>query len=257
MATKKKTSKARGGDAVAADALGAAIDEAVGGDTDSLFSLLAQGGGTDRGGVNMELAQAFAREVAARGDEGDDLIEEMAALDDVDAEEGSAEEFLSICGLLAHGERAALDAGRIDAAKEALERTAQDPRERLQSAAAATMTRMGQGHGPKLLVDHFSKYLGTTAIDSYVLAALARRAWLDTFASPEPIIVKLDQIFTQLAKSGPLLEKTATAQRTMKVLESAPAAMAEKFPEAIAAFFDKWATDTGKRIPRIIAANRR
>jgi hypothetical protein len=254
MGTKKK--KASEGTSVGAEALKAAVDEAIGGDTDTLFALLAENGGTDRGEVDMELAESFAREVASRGEEGDDLIEEMAALDVVDAEEGSPEEFLSICGLLAYGERAAQDGGRIEAAKEALVRTAQDPRERLQSAADAAMARIGQGQGPRLLVDHFSKYLATTGIDSYVLAALARRPWLDTFDTAEPIIEKLNQVFTQLAKSGPLLDKIKTTQRMMKVLEKAPRGIAQKFPQAIAAFFDKWSADTGTRIPRIIAANR-
>jgi hypothetical protein len=254
MATKKTASKAKSG---GGEALQAAITEAIEGDTDTLFALLSESGGTDRGEVNLDLAHSFAREVATRGEEGDDLIEEMAALDEVDAPEASPEEFLSICGLLAYGERVAGDIGRIDAAKEALERTAQDERERLQTAADAAVTRMGEGQGPKLLVDHFSTYLGTSDIDSYVLAALARSPWLDTFTSPDPIVEKLDQVFRQLAKSGVLFDQVATSQRMMKVLESTPAAIAKKFPEAMAAFFAKWAADTGKRIPRVIAANRK
>jgi hypothetical protein len=204
----------------------------------------------------MDLAQAFAREVAKHGEDGDDLIEEMAALDSVDAPEGSPEEFLTIAGLAGYGERVAQDIGRIEAAKEALERVAQDPRERVHSAADAAVTRMGEGQGPRLLVDHFSTYLKTSSIDSFVLAALARHPWLDTFDSPDAIIEKLDQAFRYLAKAPPLFDKQRTGKRTMRVLQSTPRAIAQRFPEAIVAFLDKWATDTGKRIPPIIAANR-
>jgi hypothetical protein len=252
MGTKKKAP----GGSVTPKALAAAVDKAVGGDTDTLFSLLTENGGTDRGEVNMDLAQAFAREVAKHGEDGDDLIEEMAALDSVDAPEGSPEEFLTIAGLAGYGERVAQDIGRIEAAKEALERVAQDPRERVHSAADAAVTRMGEGQGPRLLVDHFSTYLKTSSIDSFVLAALARHPWLDTFDSPDAIIEKLDQAFRYLAKAPPLFDKQRTGKRTMRVLQSTPRAIAQRFPEAIVAFLDKWATDTGKRIPPIIAANR-
>jgi hypothetical protein len=255
MGTKRKEGNAAGG-SVSPKALKTAVAEAVGGDTDTLFSLLKKNGGADRGEVNMDLAQAFAREVAKHGNDGDDLIEEMAAVDSVDAPEGSPEEFLTIAGLAGYGERVAQDIGRIEAAKEALERVAQDPRERVHSAADAAVTRMGEGQGPRLLVDHFSTYLKTSSIDSFVLAALARHPWLDTFDSPDAIIEKLDQAFRYLAKAPPLFDKQRTGKRTMRVLQSTPRAIAQRFPEAIVAFLDKWATDTGKRIPPIIAANR-
>lgn len=253
MATKKKATGGSG----TSDALESAVEAAVGGNTKKLFSLLAKGGGTDRGEVDMALAESFARAVAKHGADADDLVEEMAAMDDVDAEEGSPEEFLSVCGLVAYGERVAADMGRFTDALAALERAAQDPRARVRAAADAAVTRMGQAHGPKLLVDRFSAYLKTADVDSFVVNALARAPWLDTFDTAQPIVEKLDQCFRQLAKSPPGLDTIPSAKRMMEALKSTPAIVAKKFPDAIVDFLKKWSAEPGPsgRIPPIVAAN--
>jgi hypothetical protein len=238
------------------DALRGAIDAALAGDTTSLFALLSANGGTDRGTIAWDVADAFATAVASRGAAADALIESMAAMSRVPAPGGSPEEFLTVAGVVALGERAARDASRLDAGIKAIERASLDKREPVLLAADEAMTRMGAGHGPKLLVDRFSQYLKTSNIDSHVLTALGRPQWLDTFTDPEPIIVKLDQAFRQAAKSPPLYDTEKRPQRLKKVLETLPATIAKKFPDAIVAFLTTWTSDSGKRIPGLIASNR-
>src|SRR6185503_5282237 len=113
MATKKAAGKKQGG---GPEGLDKAVTAAIGGETKKLYALLKKSGGTDRGEADVSLAQSVARALAERGADADELVEEMAAMDEIDAEEGSAAEFIPFCGLYAHGERAARDASAIDAA---------------------------------------------------------------------------------------------------------------------------------------------
>src|SRR5579863_4251490 len=86
-----------------------AINQAIAGDRDALDELCEDNLWRDDGDAELDELDRVARRLAASGADADDVIEEMAALDEVDCEEDTAEEILPIVGLLALGHRLAAD----------------------------------------------------------------------------------------------------------------------------------------------------
>jgi hypothetical protein len=220
------------------DELDAAIAQAGNGDRDALDELCKQALWRADGEADGDALNRVAQRLGAA--RADDAIATLAALSRVKCPEGTPEEILPMVGLLAHGHRVAADVSRLEPLVAALEKVAQDRRARVRAIAPLALACAGATHGARLL-ERFSRYLKTGDLDSFVLEALARDEWLSRFDDAQPLIDKLDQCLRACAKS-PSWESVAVNVRLSEALRHVPAAIAARFPDAVKALFDRWAT---------------
>src|SRR5690348_15883768 len=84
-----------------------ALEQAIAGKEADLFRLLEVGSGLLGVRMNLDLALTFAEECVRLGPKVDPLAYRMADLPPDEARGASPKEFLSVCGVLAVGARAA------------------------------------------------------------------------------------------------------------------------------------------------------
>ncbi|HVH45735.1 MAG TPA: hypothetical protein VM925_25450 [Labilithrix sp.] len=163
--------------------LTAALQRAIAGNTADLFRQLELQSGLPGPRMNMNLGIAFSQECAALGPKADDLAYAMANLPPDEARGASGKEFLSVCGVLAVGARAAVAKENAirDRALVLLEEKADDPRFRVRDAVPLALAMLGgkmKGDLAERVESWMDRYFHATA----VIRALSEPVWLETFA---------------------------------------------------------------------------
>jgi hypothetical protein len=216
------------------DKLAAALERAVdGNDTAELLELLRRSSGLPGPRPNLELARAVGAEIARREARGDRLLAELARAED---------EYLRIVAAQAFAARSLAPGGdkRRAAARAAealadLQQLAEDPRH---------LVRTGVIDALRLRLDA----LGEPAVDELVawtdgylqahiaVEALCDRALLNKLPNAAPLLARLDEAF-RLADDSPRAAERTQGMRVLRQgLPAQIAALAARYPEALAWF---------------------
>jgi hypothetical protein len=224
--------------------LGAALERAIAGSTSDLFRQLELRSGLPGPRVNTSLAQAFAHDCAALGARADELAYRMASLHPDEARGASGKEFLTFCGVLAIGERAASAKDRAvrDRALAMLEERADDVRFRVRDAVPLALAAMGRTMKAELaerLAPWMDRYFHAAA----VLRALAEPSWLESFGPDEsaPVLEHLQSAF-DLAHDAPRSAFRYPGHKALvEALGAAPRAIARRFAQPMFELYTAWA----------------
>lgn len=237
-------------DGLRSEALTAALEEAIRGKPERLYSQLALVSGLPGTRANMPVANAFANDCAARGKDADRLVFAMASMSAEAAPGASEREFIPMCGVLALGARAARDATLRDKALATLSTAAEDLRFRVREAVPMALVRMGETAGASL-VDDVSSWTDGFFQAAAVLIALSDRAWLSTLDDPGPPLARLDEAFI-LARDAPRAAARWPGRKALvDTLAVAPTPLAARFGVPV---FDLLATWSKTEMPELRAA---
>lgn len=224
--------------------LGAALERAIAGNPSDLFRQLELQSGLPGPRINTSLALGFAHDCAALGARGDDLAYRMANLHPNEARGASGKEFVTVCGILAIGQRAtaAKDRGVRERALALFEERADDVRFRVRDAvplALATMGREMKAELAERLLPWMDRYFHAAA----VLRALAEPSWLETFAPDEHARpLELLQNAFALAHDAPRSAFRYPGHKALvEALGTAPRAVARRFAQPMFALYAQWA----------------
>ncbi|MBX3216420.1 MAG: hypothetical protein KF850_30560 [Labilithrix sp.] len=224
--------------------LAAALDRAIAGKSADLYRQLELQSGLPGPRVNLNLGLAFAFECARLGARSDELAYAMANLPPDEARGASGKEFVSMCGVLAIGARAAGAKERAvrDRALALLEERADDVRFRVRDAVPLALASLGGAMKGELVArvePWMDRYFHATA----VIRALADPAWLETFAvdDHEPPI-RLLQAAYDLAHEAPRSAFRYPGHKALvEALGSAPKAVARRFAAPMFERYALWA----------------
>ena len=229
-----------------------ALERAIAGKTADLFRQLELQSGLPGPRVNMNLAVAFAYECASIGPKTDDLAYAMANLPPDEARGASGKEFLSVCGVLAVGNRAmvAKENAVRDRALVLLEEKADDPRFRVRDAVPLALAMMGQKMKADL-ADRVEPWMDRYFQATAVIRALSEPIWLETFAHDayyQPINL-LDSAFV-LAHEAPRSAFRYPGHKALvEALGWVPKAVARRFSQQMFDRYAIWAE--GVKIPEL------
>jgi hypothetical protein len=239
--------------------LSVALESAVAGKTAELFRRLELASGLPGPRVNLQLALGFAADCARLGSKADALAYGMANLSASELRGASPQEFLSMCGVLAVGARAAV--AKENAVREKalllLEEKADDPRFRVRDAVPLALAMLGakmKGDLAERVEPWMDRYFHATA----VIRALADPTWLETFAVDDyyaPITLLHDAFM--LAHEAPRSAARYPGHKALvEALGYVPKALARRFGVPMFDRFGIWAE--GVKIPEmrdVILAN--
>ncbi|OJY25841.1 MAG: hypothetical protein BGO98_35160 [Myxococcales bacterium 68-20] len=229
-----------------------ALERAIAGKTADLYRQLELQSGLPGPRVNMNLALAFAHECAGIGPKVDDLVYAMANLPPDEARGASGKEFLSVCGVLAIGNRAmvAKENAVRDRALVLLEEKADDPRFRVRDAVPLALAMMGQKMQADL-ADRVESWMDRYFQAAAVIRALAEPTWLETFphdAYYQPI--NLLHAAFMLAHDAPRSAFRYPGHKALvEALGSVPKAVARRFSQQMFDRYAIWAE--GGKIPEL------
>lgn len=161
----------------------AALERAAGGQPAELYRQLELQSGLPGPRMNTRLAAAFAQDAARLGARVDRLLWEMATLPANEARGASGKEFVSVCGVLGIGARAATDAELRPRALELLEERADDLRFHVRDAVPIALAAIG-ARMPDL-TEHVRPWMDRYFHAAAVLLALAMPGWLESFGKGE------------------------------------------------------------------------
>jgi hypothetical protein len=216
------------------DKLAAALERAVdGNDTAELLELLRRSSGLPGPRPNLELARAVGAEIARREARGDRLLAELARAEDEYLRIVAAQAFAARS--LAPGVDKRRAAARAAEALADLQQLAEDPRH---------LVRTGVIDALRLRLDA----LGEPAVDELVawtdgylqahiaVEALCDRALLNKLPNAAPLLARLDEAF-RLADDSPRAAERTQGMRVLRQgLPAQIAALAARYPEALAWF---------------------
>lgn len=224
--------------------LSSALARAIAGSTSELYKKLELQSGLPGPRMNDVLANAFAHECHALGPKVDELVYAMASLPPDEARGASGKEFLSVCGVLAIGARAASakQPASRDRALELLEDKAEDPRFRVRDAVPLALASLGSVMKLEL-AERVSGWMDRYFQAAAVLRALAVPSWLETFATGAhaPVIELLHAAFV-LAHEAPRSAFRYPGHKALvEALGQVPKAVARRFGASMYDQYKVWA----------------
>jgi hypothetical protein len=224
--------------------LTAALARAVAGNTADLFRQLELQSGLPGPRMNMNLGVAFAQECVALGAKADDLAYRMAALPADEARGASGKEFVSVCGVLAIGARAASakDAKLTDRALEMLEEKADDVRFRVRDAVPLALASLGSSMRGEL-ADRLDGWMDRYFHAAAVILALAEPSWLETFPhDAADVPIRFLRAAFELAHDAPRSAFRYPGHKALvEALTSTPKAVARRFGPQMFDQYRAWA----------------
>jgi hypothetical protein len=234
------------------DALSAAYERAVKGDTRALYDLLTRGSGLPGPRANQNLVDAFAEETRSRGAEADRLIAAMAALDADQAPGASALEFIPMCGVAGIGARAAADDRVRDRMISALHDRADDLRFRVRDEVVASLARVGARTGEALASD-LSSWMDGYFHAAAVVRALTDTAWLSQIASPDRVLARLDDAFALLKDAPRSAARYPGHKALVEALHAAPGVIAARFGVPVFDMLERWSREKDPALREIVS----
>jgi len=201
-----------------------------------LFTLLRRFSGLPGPCPNEKLGWAVANAVAAYGSRADGLVAELCSVGRGRVPEKGTAEFLPIVGAFCLAARfsSGADAESVLGGLRAL---AEDPRHLVRESvvtALGEMTHRARDELVELLGNWTDGYLSA----SVALDAMTTRSWLDGVRSPEPLLARLDEVFS-LAESAPRADQRSQGYRTLlKTLPEGLARLMDRFPDATVAWLE-------------------
>lgn len=222
----------------------ASLERAIAGSPADLFRQLELQSGLPGPRMNTHLAVAFAHDCAAFGEKADDIAFTMANLPPNEARGASGKEFVSVCGVLAIGARAALskDAAVRERAIVLFEEKADDVRFRVRDAIPLALAMLGATMKNSLAVrlePWMDRYFQAAA----VILALAEPAWLETFShDSHELPLELLQAAFVLAHEAPRSAFRYPGHKALvEALGKVPRAVARRFGPSTFELYARWA----------------
>lgn len=213
-------------------ALGRALDAAIQKRPEALYAILTRGSRLPGVRPNLELADRFAAECAARGRVADAFVRDMATLD-ADRAPGATElEFLPLCGVAALGLRGASDPSSVPRVLPILEAASEDLRFRVRDAVIPALARVGAVLGQDLLVNvepWMEGYFSAAA----VLLAVARTEWLSRIDEPSLLVARLARAFELARDAERSAERYPGYKALIVALGESPGVVATRFGEPV------------------------
>ncbi len=224
--------------------LSAAFERALTGNRAELSRQLELQSGLPGPRINLPLAQAFAHECVRVGASADSLIETFVKLEPNEARGASGKEFLSVCGVLGLGQRAATarDPALMNHALGLLEEKADDLRFHVRDAVPLALASLGAVL-KRDLCERVAPWMDRYFHAAAVLLALAQPMWLETFGpdDSEPIVMLLERAFS-LAHDAPRSAFRYPGHKALvDALSAAPKAIARRFSQPMFDLYARWA----------------
>jgi hypothetical protein len=224
--------------------LSAAFERALTGNRAELLRQLELQSGLPGPRINLPLALAFAHECVRAGASADPLIEILVKLEPNEARGASGKEFLSVCGVLALGQRAASvrEPKMFANALRLLEEKADDLRFHVRDAVPLALASIGSVL-KRDLCTHLEPWMDRYFHAGAVLLALAQPTWLETFGPDDhaPIVALFEAAFT-LAHDAPRSAFRYPGHKALlDALCVAPKAVARRCSQAMFDLYARWA----------------
>jgi hypothetical protein len=201
-----------------------------------LFTLLRRFSGLPGPHPNEKLGWAVAHAVAAYGSRAEGLVAELCAVGRGRVPEKGTAEFLPIVGAFCQAARFASGAD-AESVLSGLRTLSEDPRHLVREGVVAALDEMSHAAG-KELVELLGAWTDGYLSASVALDAMTKRSWLDGLKSPEPLLARLDEVFS-LAESAPRADQRSQGYRTLlKTLPEGLARLMDRFPDATVAWLE-------------------
>jgi hypothetical protein len=210
---------------------------------EALFALLRRLSGLPGPRANDALATAFGEEVAKLGPRADDLVKQLAAVDDVRAPTGTDGEFLPMVAAACLGARlkTAETGAPLAAVLSDLRPLADDTRHKIRESVVRSLVDASRARGDDLagaLSAWSDGYLGAAV----ALEALTQRNWLDRARSAAAALERLGEAF-DLVESAPRSDQRSQGYRLLvKIMSEAPARLLDRFPRETLAWLESKVT---------------
>jgi hypothetical protein len=237
------------------EGLSHALEAAIGGDRRDLYDRLRRASGLPGPRLNVALAEAFAAEVARRGESSDRLLAAMLALDERVAPYGHVDEYLVILAVWGIGARAAADAKVRGKLLELLEEAACDrTRFRVRDAVAAALVEIARAVGPSF-VDVLEKWASDEQpfLSLAVATAMGEGDLLATLG-PEGSARVVDALFARVVREHRAGRRHDAFRRLCKVLEVTPVAAVVRHP-VVADVLVRHAAGEDEELREVLAMN--
>jgi hypothetical protein len=239
------------------DPLGRALDDAVAGRRDALYTLLARGSHLPGTRINAALADAFAHACRARGAPADAVILALARLTPDEAPGATPLEFLPVCGIFALGARAATDETVRDRFVTELHAHADDARFRARDAVVQSLARVGSAAGDELL-RHVASWMDGYFHAAAVLRALTQKGWLGGIHDSAAAVARLEEAFALVQHAPRAAARWPGHKELLLALGEAGAALATRFGVPVFDLLVRWSTSSDpairETVERTIAA---
>ncbi len=217
-----------------------ALEAALSGKTDALYTLLAKLSGLPGTRVNLGMVEAFATEVAAIGKRGDALLRAMILLDADFAPGGSAHEIVPVCAVYALGLRGRDPSARAMAI-DLLHAASDDLRFRVRDAVPIGIARIGEVVGDPL-VREIAPYMDGYFHAAAALGALGIAGFLDATKDAAEVTARLHEGFMLVKDANRSASRYPGHKALMDALLVVPPKLARRYPSEIVAEVDVWAT---------------
>jgi hypothetical protein len=205
-----------------------------------LYKALGLASGLPGTRMNITLANAFATECSAHGEKADALAFTMATLDADEAPGATELEFLPVCGVLALGARAALDANVRPKVLPVLHDLSEDLRYRVREVVPHALARIGEKTGDALLRD-VAGWMDGFFQAAAVLVALADARWCDTLNDAELVVTRLDEAYALAKNASRSASRYPGHKALVEALGVAPGALAVRFGVHVFDMLERWA----------------
>lgn len=252
----------RGGEGLRNETISTALGEAIAAGSGRsseaprmrLYKALGLASGLPGTRMNITLANAFATECSAHGDKADALVLAMATLD-ADSAPGATElEFLPVCGVLALGARAALDAKMRRKVLPVLHDASEDLRFRVREIVPQALARIGERTGDALLQD-VAGWMDGFFQAAAVLLAMADPRWCDAMTDAALVVERLDEAYALAKNASRSASRYPGHKALVEALGVAPGALAARFGVPIFDMLERWAVTEMPELREAIQKN--
>jgi len=232
-----------------------ALERAAAGNSADLYRQLEMLSGLPGPRMNTILAAGFALDCARLGAKVDRLIWDMASLPANEARGASGKEFLSVCGVLGIGARAASSKDLQVKALSMLEDRADDLRFHVRDAVPLALASMGAKMPdlPGRVMPWMDRYFHAAA----VILALAEPVWLETFGKNDyEAPFELLEAAYQLAHNAPRAAQRYPGHKALvDALAKVPTDFAKRFGLPMLDKLLAWAEKSRPELRDAILAN--
>lgn len=224
------------------EALGKALDAAIAGRTDALYTQLTNLSGLPGTRMNDKLAYAFAYECAGRGKTVDKLVLQMARMDPNEARGASGREFLPVCGILALALRAAKERSLRNETVGLLFEKADDTRFRVREIVPAALNVLGAEMGSELLAAVQADWADGYFHAASAVAAFGSQGWLETLGEEE-VLGFLHTAYMLAHEAPPSARRYPGFKALVEVLGVTPVNVATRFSRPMLEQLERWARE--------------